>query len=200
MGRGESRNDSAGGQFTPASYRPLACWVSVLVACLVLPSSPRAAGPSSGQYVIQSSVVGTGGGAAASGSFATIATAGTPGAGDIGSGAHQSHVGFYVPGEFIPTDVELVGQALPKQFRLHQNNPNPFNPRTTIAFDLPEAAHVTLEVWSVSGRRVKTLANRTFTAGVHHIVFDAQELPSGVYWYRIDAGGFVDSKRLALIK
>ena len=78
--------------------------------------------------------------------------------------------------------------------------PNPFNPQTTIAFALLEAQQVRLAVFDLTGRMVRELANATFTVGQHQIVFDASDLPSGLYVARIESGRFVQSEKLLLLK
>ncbi len=88
----------------------------------------------------------------------------------------------------------------PGSFRLHQNYPNPFNPSTTIAFELSRSERVQLDIFDVQGRRVASLANRVFSSGSHSITFDASNLASGVYIYRIIAGGKVQSRQMTLIK
>lgn len=86
-------------------------------------------------------------------------------------------------------------------FSLEQNYPNPFNPTTNIRFNLPNAADVTLTVYNVLGQKVATLLNnKKFTVGSHSVAFDARNLASGVYIYRIEAGTFSQSKKMMLIK
>lgn len=89
----------------------------------------------------------------------------------------------------------------PVQFELNQNFPNPFNPTTTIKFSLPNAADVKLEVYNMIGQRVATLINnQNYTAGTHDVSFDASNLASGVYFYRIQAGSFTQQRSMTLIK
>ncbi|MFC1724966.1 T9SS type A sorting domain-containing protein [candidate division KSB1 bacterium] len=92
------------------------------------------------------------------------------------------------------------GKGIPASFGIAQNYPNPFNPDTKISFQLPEAAKVTLKVYDVSGREVAELVNGNMNAGYHSITFNANELPSGVYIYKINAGKFTDTKRMILMK
>ncbi len=89
----------------------------------------------------------------------------------------------------------------PDGYALNQNYPNPFNPSTTISFNLPNAADVNLTVYNILGQRVATLLNKTaFTSGNHTINFDASNLASGIYIYRLEAGTFTSQKRMTLIK
>jgi hypothetical protein len=102
--------------------------------------------------------------------------------------------------------VENVGgEALPGQFRLAQNYPNPFNPSTEILFDLPTASHVRLNIFNILGQRVCTLVDETVTAGYHKVTWDGTNdagsgVPSGIYFYKIDAGDFVQSKKMMMLK
>jgi uncharacterized membrane protein len=91
-------------------------------------------------------------------------------------------------------DAELLAPSL------GQNSPNPFNPSTRISFTLPEQSHVVLEVFNMIGERVALLADEVRNAGTHHVVFDAANLASGVYVYRLQTPGFMASKRLLLVK
>ncbi len=88
----------------------------------------------------------------------------------------------------------------PAQVALHQNYPNPFNPTTQIPFELPQSSQVQLEVFDMTGRRVAVLVNGQMDAGHHSVTFNGANLSSGVYIYRMAAGGQVFSKRLTLIK
>ena len=90
---------------------------------------------------------------------------------------------------------------VPKTFRLNQNFPNPFNPTTQIVFDLPQEAKVTLEIFDINGHKIATLAEGQKAAGRYHVVFDGQNLASGVYIYRLTTDkGFVQSKKMMLIR
>jgi len=88
----------------------------------------------------------------------------------------------------------------PQSYKLLQNYPNPFNPTTTIRYQLPAAAHVTLKVFDVLGREVATLVDRRVSAGGHQVHFDASKLSSGVYLYQIKAADFVQIRKMTLIK
>ncbi len=90
--------------------------------------------------------------------------------------------------------------ATPNDFDLSQNYPNPFNPSTTISYKLSAVGYVTLKVYDVLGREVETLVNRKQNPGSHTVTFDASKLPSGVYFYRLIAGSFVETKKMVLIK
>jgi hypothetical protein len=85
-------------------------------------------------------------------------------------------------------------------FRLFQNYPNPFNPITTIRFEIPKAQHVSLKIFDILGREVKTLFNENAPAGIMAVDFKADGLASGIYIYKIVADGFTASKKLMLMK
>lgn len=92
------------------------------------------------------------------------------------------------------------GEGIPVEFGLSQNYPNPFNPSTMIQYQLPENSKVTLQVFDVLGREVATLVNEQMEAGYHQVSFNASNLASGMYIYRLQAGDQVFTKKLTLIK
>jgi hypothetical protein len=100
---------------------------------------------------------------------------------------------------FTPTNIESNTNN-PVTFTLEQNYPNPFNPSTTIKYELPKVSEVRLSLYDVLGREVAVLVNERRDAGVHEVKFDGSGLLSGVYFYRMEAGSFVETKRLLLIK
>ncbi len=93
-----------------------------------------------------------------------------------------------------------VSSLAPVKFELNQNYPNPFNPTTTISYSIPVNSNVRLEIFSITGQRVKVLVNQTQSAGVYNLKFDGSSLASGVYIYRLTAGEFVVSKKMQLLK
>ncbi|HEX2898026.1 MAG TPA: T9SS type A sorting domain-containing protein, partial [candidate division Zixibacteria bacterium] len=96
---------------------------------------------------------------------------------------------------------EFVDEGLlPEEFGLEQNYPNPFNPSTEISFRLPQATHVTIEVYNVMGQRVETLLDEIREAGVHTVIWDGSKSSSGVYFYRLVTPDFIDSKKMILLK
>ena len=95
----------------------------------------------------------------------------------------------------IEVDIDL-----PNAFSLEQNYPNPFNPSTTINYQIPELSFVTLKVYDVLGSEVATLVNKELPVGNYEIEFDATTLPSGIYFYRLQAGSFVETKKMVLMK
>jgi photosystem II stability/assembly factor-like uncharacterized protein len=99
----------------------------------------------------------------------------------------------------VKDNPNLIAQ-IPNQFALEQNYPNPFNPTTTISYQLPAIATVELKIFDVLGRDVQTLVNERQSAGIHSVIFDARDLSSGVYFYRLQAGNYRASKKLLLLK
>lgn len=101
-----------------------------------------------------------------------------------------------------PLSTEQEPRAVPKVFALEQNYPNPFNPTTTIRYQLPQAAEVSLKVFDVLGREIATLVNARQAAGQYSVQFSAGNaaLSSGVYFYRLQAGSFVETKKMLLVK
>ncbi len=89
---------------------------------------------------------------------------------------------------------------IPEQTRLLQNYPNPFNPSTLISFELQETAFVELSIYDMNGRLVNELVNTTYSAGTHSVNFNASGLASGVYYYRLNTGGEIFTKKMTLIK
>jgi len=102
---------------------------------------------------------------------------------------------------FIITDVDQNEKnPIPDHFRLEQNYPNPFNPTTQISFVLPQREHVNLEVYNILGQRVTTLLNKEMPPGQHAVQFDAGELASGIYLYRLKVGDFQETRRMVFLK
>mgnify|MGYP001309988806 CR=1 FL=1 len=91
-------------------------------------------------------------------------------------------------------------EALPGSFALRQNFPNPFNPVTQIAIQLPENQHTTVSVWTLAGQMVETLHSGDLSAGVHTFSFNGDQLASGMYFYRVDAGPYQATKKMLLMK
>ena len=98
------------------------------------------------------------------------------------------------------TAVKTLPSTKPFTFLLFQNYPNPFNPTTVISYQLPTNDFMRLEIYDVLGRKIKTLVSERQSAGAHSVTFNAGGLSSGVYFYRLTAGSFVETKKLMLIK
>lgn len=111
--------------------------------------------------------------------------------------------GWSDPSQFttaIGVGTDTFDSGVPTAFALNQNYPNPFNPSTEIRFALPEAIHVQLTIYDVSGREVTRLVDRQMSAGFHAVTWDAENLPSGIYLYRISAGSFSESRTMTFLK
>jgi uncharacterized delta-60 repeat protein len=109
---------------------------------------------------------------------------------------------YFVTVKYIqgPNAVEQTDETIPKDFALYQNYPNPFNPSTTIHFELPKETHVTLKVYNMLGQEMMTLVNENKDVGRYEVKFNASTLSSGVYYYRLVAGQFMETKKLILIR
>ncbi len=97
-------------------------------------------------------------------------------------------------------DVKTFNSTKPKTFALEQNYPNPFNPVTVIGYQVPVTSHVTLTIYNALGKEIATLVNQEKPAGQYKASFNASNLPSGIYFYRICAGNFTAVKKLMLVK
>ena len=107
------------------------------------------------------------------------------------------------PGGFIelyPSGIENTGSSIPDKFELSQNYPNPFNPTTNINFSISNAQFVTLKIYDMLGKEIATLVNEKLNAGSYKVNWNASAISSGVYYYRITAGNFVETKKMILLK
>jgi hypothetical protein len=98
-----------------------------------------------------------------------------------------------------PTDVE-GDQIVPEKFALLQNYPNPFNPSTKITYNIPQRSNVSLKIYDMLGKEIATLVNEQKEVGTYNVQFDASKLSSGVYIYSIQAGDFLVSRKMILMK
>ncbi len=108
-----------------------------------------------------------------------------------------------IPAHKANSQIETL--VIPKQYQLHANYPNPFNPTTTIRFDLPESSVLTLTIYNMNGQKVKELANGSYSAGIHNVSWDSKDsfgrtVPSGVYIYRLQSDKITLSKKMTLVK
>jgi hypothetical protein len=100
---------------------------------------------------------------------------------------------------------EDMALVIPNDYRLNDNYPNPFNPTTSIQFDLPRQSHVTIEIYNLLGQRVARLTDEEYSAGSHKVVWngissDGQPITSGIYFYRMETDDFVETKKMLLLK
>lgn len=89
---------------------------------------------------------------------------------------------------------------MPNEFSLSQNYPNPFNPNTNISFSLPKATNVKITVYNAIGKEISVLVNGNYEAGLHTISWNANNISSGMYFYKMEAGNFTATKKLVLMK
>ena len=113
----------------------------------------------------------------------------------IGTGADYATIKYSQT-----TGIEQIYSELPEQFSLSQNYPNPFNPSTIINYQLSMINYVSLKVYDALGREVATLVNEKQNPGTYQVEFDGSGLTSGVYFYKLTAGEFTDTKRMFLVK
>ncbi len=100
---------------------------------------------------------------------------------------------------YIPTGIEQQTDVI-KLYVLSNNYPNPFNPSTTIKYQIPKRSNVIIKVFSLLGEEVKMLMNEEQEAGIYEIEFNAKDLPSGVYFYQLRAGDFIQTMKMILMK
>lgn len=98
------------------------------------------------------------------------------------------------------TDVPTDGSTIVKGYSLSQNYPNPFNPSTNISFSVPSKSYVSLKVFDVMGREVATIASEELSAGTYTRLWNASHMSSGIYFYRLQVGNYLESKKLILLK
>jgi hypothetical protein len=130
------------------------------------------------------------------------------------SGLTEVRIAGFVQEAFYLDDMKLVAmeppepvaveeskaKGLPSYHALFQNYPNPFNPVTTITYDLPKASTVTLAIYSITGQKVLVLVDIPQEAGHHTALFDGSGFASGIYFYRLEVGGFAETKRMMLLR
>jgi hypothetical protein len=100
----------------------------------------------------------------------------------------------------ISSTKDVKNAESPDEYRLNQNYPNPFNPSTKIKFSLSDEELVNLEVYNALGQKIETLLNKPMAAGLHEVEFNKDNLPGGIYFYRIRAGKFEDVRKMVLLK
>ena len=115
---------------------------------------------------------------------------------------HKNHGIIYGASWSISTGLssEILTYDVPRTYMISQNQPNPFNPSTRISFTLPMPEHVTVEVYNTLGQTIEILINKEMNAGSHDIEFEGSNLPSGIYYYSIQAGEFNGVKKMVLLK
>jgi hypothetical protein len=117
----------------------------------------------------------------------------------IFAGTYEQSVWRRLYSEII-NSMQDISTGVPSAFSLEQNYPNPFNPITKIRFDLPKNVNVKLTIYDMLGREVETIVNEHLNAGSYEVTFDGTKYTSGVYYYRLNAGEFVETKKMILLK
>ncbi|MCC7159107.1 MAG: T9SS type A sorting domain-containing protein [Ignavibacteria bacterium] len=113
---------------------------------------------------------------------------------------NSRHNGVY--GDNPLVGIEPISGVMPSKFLLGQNYPNPFNPTTKIKFEIPVgvSAYTTLKIFDMLGREVNTLVSEELVAGTYEVAWSAKNQPSGVYFYKLNAGNFTQTKKMLMVK
>jgi hypothetical protein len=118
-----------------------------------------------------------------------------------GNAVWDGHIGYATAPDSVTGIYDEISSKFPRNFVLMQNYPNPFNPSTTISYTITRSGFVSLIVYDVLGVKVQTLVNENQRAGDHSILFDANQLSSGIYFYTLQAGnGFAETKKMLLMR
>ena len=170
-------------------------------AALAVALLSLAAPAPTGAYEIEWWTVDGGGGRSAGGEFVLRGTAGQADAGGAAGGEYALSGGYWT----MPPLATGVTEEPAPHYRLHANYPNPFNPKTTVRFDRPEAGPTRISIHDVSGRLVRTLLDGKMPAGRHAVDWDGRSdsggrVASGVYFIRMRAGGFEARRKAVLLK
>jgi hypothetical protein len=130
----------------------------------------------------------------------------SPTYGSDAKGMPQGASGMNFSLNSVATSVEEeVQTVIPTQYTLEQNYPNPFNPTTQISFSLPNTERVTLTIYNLIGQKIRTLVDGTMSAGSHVVTWNGKDtrgvqMPSGVYFYRLESSGFNAARRMLMLK
>ncbi len=119
---------------------------------------------------------------------------------DWGLGELRSDMGAYGGGDSIQVGITEKDIEVPKRFSLSQNYPNPFNATTTIRYNLPKTSDVAIDIYDLLGRKVQTLYNGAQPAGLHSVIWNADRFSSGMYFYKIQAEDYIETKKMLLLK
>lgn len=153
------------------------------------------------QNQIAYSVIGSGGEKSSNESFILTGTVGESFIGSSVNASNQNFAGFwYVYYNDVITSVEDQQEIIPTVFKLEQNYPNPFNPSTIIKFAVPEKSNVLIKIYDILGGEVATLVNEELETGWYERSFNASSLASGIYIYRMNAGNFISTKKMLMVK
>ena len=117
-----------------------------------------------------------------------------------GLGGLRSDMGAYGGGDSVGVNIDDIIKQLPNHIVLFQNYPNPFNASTVIKYELPRQSQVTIEIYDILGGKVSTLLDKQQPAGYHQAIWDADDFASGMYFYKLQVGDYVQSKKMTLTK
>jgi hypothetical protein len=149
---------------------------------------------------ITQSVVGSGGGGGSGTNHAVLGTVGQPAIGLVTGRSHIHGIGFWYGPEWTITGAEEAEASGPLEYWFGQNHPNPFNPTTTLEFSVPRQSRVTITLYSVEGREVQTVVDEDLAPGRYLRLLDAEGLSSGIYFCRMTASGFTETRKVVLLK
>ena len=152
------------------------------------------------QLQVPISVFSNGGSSISGGNYQINGTLGQSLIGSVGSSNNMNLIGFWYTTEGFVTDIQEEQNPLPTEYFLSQNYPNPFNPATKIKYGVKERNNIKIAIFNTIGEEVKILANELKEPGSYEIEFNASSLPSGVYFYRLQAGDFVQTRKMILLK
>jgi hypothetical protein len=152
------------------------------------------------QYQIPIDIIASGGGTIQAPGYILSGTAGEIFTGNSGSAINQLRSGFWFIYYFDVITYAGDENVISSVFRLEQNYPNPFNPSTTVRFAVPERNLVTIRLYDLLGEEVLQVINEEKEQGWYDIIIDLRNLASGIYIYRMNAGKFVSTRKMMLIK
>ncbi|MCI0515111.1 T9SS type A sorting domain-containing protein [candidate division KSB1 bacterium] len=152
------------------------------------------------QNHIPQSVFGNGGITMTNPSYRVCGTVGQATIGIVNNGINLHKIGFWYQSGGFTTAMTPCTNGWPSQYQLIQNYPNPFNPTTTIMFSIPRPTSAILKVFDILGVEIATLLNAQLEPGVYKIIFKATDLPTGCYFYHLQADGFIQTRKFLVLK
>ena len=187
-------------------YKKWSSKVRLTLLLVLLSVSGLVLTQTSSNYRLQKQLADQGGNLSMSDNYKINDAVGQPSPVGVSGSINYSVSSGFWSGGLIITDIhDPYNDAIPDKFALFQNYPNPFNPRTTITFKLPDPSDVHLVIYDLTVRLIKTLTSSWYPAGSHQIQWDGRDdrgnsVASGIYVYRIQAGNYVQSNKMMLLK
>ncbi|MCX6165176.1 MAG: T9SS type A sorting domain-containing protein, partial [Ignavibacteriae bacterium] len=117
---------------------------------------------------------------------------------NVTSTSNIDSINFYLYRLYV--GIKQINSTIPSEYRLFQNYPNPFNPSTNIRYQITNNGFVSLKVFDALGREIETLVNEKQPEGTYEAIFDGRNLPSGIYFYRLQTDNFTETKRMVFLK